>query len=195
MVELTERAAGLKFPEGPVACADGSVILVEIAIGRLTRVGVDGTLSTIAELGGGPNGAAIGPDGRCYVCNNGGMPFHEKDGSIFPGLAEDNAASGWIEAVDLTTGESEVLYRDCDGDALLGPNDIVFDRDGGFWFTDHGKTRMKSRDRGGGLLRPRRWLAHRARHRAARRAQRDRPVTGRRPALRRRNTDRPALGL
>jgi gluconolactonase len=32
---------------------------------------------------------------------------------------------------------------------LCGPNDIVFDRDGGFWFTDHGKTRPRDRDRTG----------------------------------------------
>ena len=32
-------ASGLRFPEGPVALADGSVLLVEIAAGRITRVG------------------------------------------------------------------------------------------------------------------------------------------------------------
>jgi gluconolactonase len=32
---------------------------------------------------------------------------------------------------------------------LRGPNDIVFDADGGFWFTDHGKTRARERDRTG----------------------------------------------
>ena len=32
---------------------------------------------------------------------------------------------------------------------LRGPNDIVFDRTGGFWFTDHGKTRSRERDRTG----------------------------------------------
>ena len=43
----------------------------------------------------------------------------------------------------------EVLYRRC-GDVLLkGPNDLVFDRSGGFWFTDHGKNRERDRDRTG----------------------------------------------
>jgi gluconolactonase len=32
------------------------------------------------------------------------------------------------------------LYSECDGVRLHGPNDIVFDADGGFWFTDFGKT-------------------------------------------------------
>lgn len=27
----------------------------------------------IAKLGGGPNGGAIGPGGKCYICNNGGF--------------------------------------------------------------------------------------------------------------------------
>ncbi len=64
-------ATGLRFPEGPVPMPDGSVLLVEIARGTLTRVAPDGSLSVVAELGGGPNGLAIGPDGAAYVCNNG----------------------------------------------------------------------------------------------------------------------------
>ena len=51
-------ADGLRFPEGPVAMADGSVILVEIAAGRITRVGPDGSKEIVAEPGGGPNGLA-----------------------------------------------------------------------------------------------------------------------------------------
>ena len=34
MSDLTTIASGLRFPEGPVAMPDGSVILVEIAAGR-----------------------------------------------------------------------------------------------------------------------------------------------------------------
>ena len=59
-------ASGLKFPEGPVALDDGDVVLVEIARGTLTKVGSDGRLDVIANLGGGPNGAALGP-GRRHV--------------------------------------------------------------------------------------------------------------------------------
>ena len=43
---------------------DGSVILTEIKGKRLTRVTPDGKKTTVAETGGGPNGAAIGPDGK-----------------------------------------------------------------------------------------------------------------------------------
>ena len=70
---MKEICRGLKFPEGPIAMVDGSVILVEIERGTLSRVSPNGQISVIAECGGGPNGAAIGPDGRIYVCNNGGF--------------------------------------------------------------------------------------------------------------------------
>ena len=149
MAGLREVAIGLRFPEGPVAMPDGTVLVVEIAAGCLTRVAQDGTKNLVAETGGGPNGAAIGPDGRCYLCNNGGMPFLEKNGMHYPSLSTPDVAHGWIEAVDLQTGSVEVLYRECDGNPLIGPNDIVFDAEGGMWFTDHGHTRRRDRDRGG----------------------------------------------
>ena len=76
-MEVIEIAAGRKFPEGPIAMSDGSVILAEIAKGTLSRVSPEGIISIIAELGGGPNGAAIGPDGACFVCNNGGFEWIE----------------------------------------------------------------------------------------------------------------------
>ncbi len=148
-MRLREIASGLKFPEGPIAMPDGSVVLVEIARGSLSRVAPGGSIEVIADLGGGPNGAAIGPDGKCYVCNNGGFAIREIDGRIYPGLQGPDYSGGRIERVDLATGEAEVLYRDCDGIPLKGPNDIVFDRQGGFWFTDHGKTRAREHDRTG----------------------------------------------
>jgi gluconolactonase len=140
---------GLAFPEGPIALADGSVIVVEIAGGRLTRVAPDGKKHVIAELGGGPNGAAIGPDGKCYVCNNGGFAWHkDANGHLRPtGRAEDYK-SGRIEQVDIETGRARVLYDSCDGIPLKGPNDIVFDKAGGFWFTDLGKIYGRLMDRG-----------------------------------------------
>jgi gluconolactonase len=58
-MSLREIAAGLRFPEGPVAMPDGSVILVEIDAQRLMRVLPDGTKRVVAVTGGGPNGAAI----------------------------------------------------------------------------------------------------------------------------------------
>jgi len=149
-MELRTIAEGLKFPEGPIAMPDGSVILVEIGRGTLTRVSPSGAVEVIAELGGGPNGAALGPDNAVYVCNNGGLKFVTDPGGGFRPVGQsDDYVTGRIERVDLETGEVRVLYDSCGGRQLKGPNDIVFDREGGFWFTDLGKGRDRDWDRSG----------------------------------------------
>lgn len=148
-LEGREITTGLRFPEGPIAMPDGSVLVVEIEGGRLIRVASDGAKSVAAELGGGPNGAAVGPDGKCYVCNNGGFNWiHADDGFVRPHGRADNYAGGSIQRVDLATGAVEILYDNCDGEPLKGPNDIIFDGKGGFWFTDHGKSYDRLMDRG-----------------------------------------------
>jgi gluconolactonase len=149
MTQFREITRGLKFPEGPVAMPDGSVILTEIAAGDLTRVWPDGRKEVVAHTGGGPNGAAIGPDGACYVTNNGGLKWLVENGTHRSVGQPDDYAGGRIERVDLSSGKVEVLYRECGGHRLCGPNDLVFDRQGGFWFTDFGKTRPREMDRGG----------------------------------------------
>lgn len=116
-------AEGLLFPEGPVALPDGSVLVVEIRSGNVVRVAADGSKDTVASPGGGPNGAAIGPDGTLYVCNNGGFA--------------NNRIDPCIQRVDLDTGETKVLYGSCGDRPLRGPNDLVFDTAGNFYVTDH----------------------------------------------------------
>ncbi|MBW8783322.1 MAG: SMP-30/gluconolactonase/LRE family protein [Novosphingobium sp.] len=151
LLNLIEReiTTGLRFPEGPIAMADGSVLVVEIEGGRLIRVLPDGTKQTAAELGGGPNGAALGPDGKCYVCNNGGFNWvYEETGYVRPHGRAHAYTGGSIQRVDLATGAVEVLYTHCGDVPIMGPNDIVFDDDGGFWFTDHGKSYDRLMDRG-----------------------------------------------
>lgn len=149
-MKIREIASGLQFPEGPVAMSDGSVILVEIARGTLSRVTIDGRIQVLATLGGGPNGAAIGPDGAVYICNNGGFRYTSNlGGCLRPiGQAEDYSG-GRIERVNLATGRIDRLFDQADGIALCGPNDLVFDAHGGFYFTDLGKVRELDMDRGG----------------------------------------------
>lgn len=148
-LDIREVTDGLLFPEGPIALPDGSVLVVEIMSGRLVRVRPDGVKQVVAELGGGPNGAAMGPDGKCYVCNNGGFNWNTgKDGYMRPIARADDYTGGSIQRVDIVTGKVEVLFDHCDGVPLKGPNDIVFDGSGGFWFTDHGKTYGRLMDRG-----------------------------------------------
>jgi len=142
-------AAGLQFPEGPVALPDGSVVLVEIARGTVTKVAADGTVSVLAEPGGGPNGLAVGPDGAYYLCNNGGFAWRDKGGVLRPVGSPPDYSGGRIERIDPETGAVTLLYAECDGHALCGPNDIVFDAEGGFYFSDLGKVRARDRDHGG----------------------------------------------
>ena len=146
--KLTQIASGLRFPEGPVAMPDGSIILVEIERRTLSRVTPDGKVEVIAALGGGPNGAALGPGGKIFVTNNGGLKFVERPGRLFPTAQADDYTGGSIQVVDPASGAVDTLYDSCDGRRLRGPNDLVFDGAGGFWFTDLGKTRERDADRG-----------------------------------------------
>jgi gluconolactonase len=143
-------ASGLQFPEGPIWCEDESILFVEIERQTVSRVRPGNPVEIVAEFPGGPNGIAIGPDGALYICNNGGFLFQKQHGynRTRPGTPE-GYAGGWIERFDLKTGERRVLYDRCGDHRLVGPNDIVFDRHGGFYFTDMGKVYPRYRMNGG----------------------------------------------
>lgn len=148
MAEFVEVASGLRFPEGPIALPDGSVVLVEMFGKCITRVMPDGSKKIIAEIDGGPNGIAVGPDGALYLCNNGGS-FTEVNlgGLTLPGpFTPANYIGGRIQRVDMDSGVVTELYTECDGHKLRGPNDLVFDTSGGMWFTDHGIRHDRSAD-------------------------------------------------
>ena len=135
-----EITSGLEFPEGPVWMPDGTVLVTELKGGRITRVHPDGRKETVADPGGSPNGLAIGPDGALYVCNSGGWDFMELGDYTIPEMElPANHSGGRIERIDPATGAITVLYTECDGHPLIGPNDLVFDAHGGMWFTDHGR--------------------------------------------------------
>ncbi len=140
---------GLGFPEGPIWMRDGSVLVVEIQARRLSRIAPDGRRETVATIDGGPNGAAIGPDGAVYVCNNGGMHFVDlPDGTAVPVSAAPDHRGGSIDRVDLATGTVTKLYRACGERPLNSPNDLVFDTSGDFWFTDMGRSLPTGHDAG-----------------------------------------------
>src|SRR5262245_12541924 len=92
-------ASGLRFPEGPVAMPDGCIILGEIERRTLSRVTPDGKIHVVATLSGGPNGAAMGPGGKIYVTNNGGLKFLERPGRLFPVAQADDYKTGSIQVV------------------------------------------------------------------------------------------------
>src|SRR6185436_8961413 len=104
---IKQIASGLRFPEGPVAMPDGSIILVEIERQTLSRVTPDGKIHVVAKLGGGPNGAAVGPNGKIYVTNNGGFTWIDRPGRLFPAGIAPDYKSGSIQIVDPETGKFE----------------------------------------------------------------------------------------
>lgn len=149
MSQMRVIASDLQFPEGPVVMPDGSVLLVEIRRQTLTRIYRGGRKEIVAKIPGGPNGAAIGPDGKCYICNNGGFGWVPTRGMLLPGApSASEYIGGSLQRVDLTTGEVETLFVSCGEHPLKGPNDLVFDRQGGLWFTDLGKRRARDLDVG-----------------------------------------------
>jgi gluconolactonase len=149
-MEWKLAAEGFEFPEGPIAMADGSVILTEIKGQRLTRVRPDGSTEKLADVPGGPNGAALGPDDAIWICNNGGsFAYIEQDGLTIPGPTLPGHQGGSIQRFNRSTGALDTVYDSCGDEQLIGPNDIVFDRAGGFWFTDYGSSPPGARRLGG----------------------------------------------
>jgi gluconolactonase len=150
MANIRVLATDLEFPEGPVVMPDGSVVLVEIRGKRLTRVYPDGRKEVVAQIPGGPNGAALGPDGKMYLCNNGGFSWIPTRNTFMPGPASPTEyIGGSIQRVDLQSGKVETVVDKCGEHPLKGPNDLVFDKQGGLWFTDLGKRRARDMDLGG----------------------------------------------
>ena len=148
---LREVTSGLRFPEGPVAMADGSVLLVEIERGTLTRVRRRRPQDhVVAAHAAGRTAPPSAPTARSTSATTAASP-----GTTMPSTAcvptgqADDYSGGRIERVDLATGRLETLYTQCDGHMLRGPNDLVFDAHGGFYFTDLGKVRASEMDRGG----------------------------------------------
>ncbi len=159
-LEVALVADGLEFPEGPVVMPDGSIVVCEIKGECLTLVPrLDdrqwGPKELYANVPGGPNGAALGPDGALYICNNGGsFEWQSRGGLTLPGPRPTTWTGGRIERVDPFTREVSELYRSsmaADGSQieLRGPNDLVMDGHGGFWFTDHGTRTDRTADRTG----------------------------------------------
>jgi gluconolactonase len=163
-VTLRCVASGLGFPEGPIVNDDGSVLVSEIANGRISRVWPGGAVETFAVTGGGPNGLARLPDGRILVCQNGGSRFAVRpwpfdiDGSVplfLPAGAPDEPVTPQLQIVS-AGGEIDTLattFTSFSGDELplARPSDICVDAHGGFYVTDGFSVQGRSRSMTGVL--------------------------------------------
>jgi sugar lactone lactonase YvrE len=143
-------ATGLRFPEGPIAMPDGTIVLVEIERGTLLarHAGRPAPKSSRSSAAGRTAQRSV-RTARPTSATTAGLRWHEDQNGLRPVGQPDDYAGGRIERVDLATGAVRVLYTGTEKGPLKGPNDIVFDRAGGMWFTDLGKTREREMDRGG----------------------------------------------
>lgn len=149
-MDIQVVAEDLEFPEGPIAMSDGSVILTEMKAERITRIAPDGKKEVLAHVPGGPNGAAIGPDGAVWITNNGGgFAWPADQGHCSPGGTLPTHTGGSLQRLDMATGRLETIYEAFEGRRLMRPNDLVFDRRGGVWFSDSGCATPDGRKFGG----------------------------------------------
>ncbi|HYB81666.1 MAG TPA: SMP-30/gluconolactonase/LRE family protein [Mycobacterium sp.] len=152
-------ADGLAFPESPITFDDGSVLVSEMAAGRITRVRPDGVTETVAHTGGGPNGVSRLPDGRLVLCQNGGSRFglgpwpYDFDGCVqlFRPLGPpDDPVVPSLQIVDsggiVSTLATEFSTRSGKQVPLVRPSDICVDSHGGFYMTDGGTVRSRTRN-------------------------------------------------
>jgi len=126
LVSATEVAGGLGFPEGPLVLPDGRIAFVE-EYGGCVSVLEDGRVRVLAQVGGNPNGLALGPDRLIYVTRGRGV--------VGAWLAPDLAVPA-IVAVDPANGRWDVVTTSADGRPLRAPNDLCFGPDGALYFTD-----------------------------------------------------------
>jgi gluconolactonase len=124
---------GIPFAEGPVWCADGTVIVTSVAEGALYRVWPEQEKTDrVARTRGGANGAALAADGSILVTQNGGIDYTKLPVPIPDMPPFDPVAPG----LQLATPDGAVTYLARDG--LHGPNDLAVAPDGRVYFTDPG---------------------------------------------------------
>ena len=131
MPEAEVVATGIRFPEGPVWCPDGTLVCTSVADGALERVHIDkGHVERIAVVGGGANAAQLATDGGFVVTQNGGIDY------AATGLYRDDPPpyEPVTPGLQRVAPDGTVTYLAHGG--FLAPNDLVVAADGTLWFTD-----------------------------------------------------------
>ena len=136
------RAAGeAEFRLGAARPYQNVVVLV-IGTGIAGSLFINGHAHTGGGYAGEIGHSIVAPDGPLCGCGA-------------RGCLESIASAGALvrRYTELTgirpTGAREVLYDRCGDHLLCGPNDLVFDAHGGFYFTDFGKMYPRLRMNGG----------------------------------------------
>lgn len=103
--------------EGISIDRDGGLVFADVKGQRVMHFGVNGALETLTRFSeGSPGGTAIHKDGRIYVA-----------------VISDQYTRGWIIAM-APDGSSQSVIVGAEKGFI--PNDLVFDPQGGFYFTD-----------------------------------------------------------
>ena len=124
-------SAAIQGPEGPTVLADGSVVLAEFFSGDILKIGPDGRRAAIAHVGVGVAGTARGRRGPLYVARV-NYDLVRPDAATTP----KSGSRGEIVSVDLNNGHVSSLYTEYQGNALMGPDDLVVDVHEDLWWTD-----------------------------------------------------------
>lgn len=112
--EVEQFAACGGFLEGATFDRSGQLWVVDLLSGNVMTADESGDCEVVANTGGAPNGAKFHRDGRLFI-------------------ADKNLG---ILALDVDTGEVETVTNTYKTELLRGVNDLVFDADGGLYFTE-----------------------------------------------------------
>ena len=107
-------AKGGKFPEGPTVDQEGNLWVVSVSGGAVSKIAPDGKWTDVFNTGGHPQALKFHKDGRLF-----GIDRHK---GVF--------------VYDVKAQKLSDYVPNFQNQNFLGPNDMVFDRQGGIYFTD-----------------------------------------------------------
>ncbi|WP_255406572.1 SMP-30/gluconolactonase/LRE family protein [Caulobacter sp. B11] len=131
-------AEGLLFPEGPIAMADGSVILTEIQAAEAQPDHPDGKRRRWRRPAAVPTARPSVRTGRSMSQQWRQLPVHRHGRPQCARPTPPSHTGGSIQRVDIKTGAVTTLYTECDGKRWSAPMTWCSTSRRGFWFTDHG---------------------------------------------------------
>jgi gluconolactonase len=121
-VPSTRFVEGLPYTEGPSFDLAGNLFVCVRRDGYIVRVDWDGSITRFLTTGHQPNGTRFHRDGRLFV-----------------------AEIKLCQVLEVQPDGTSRVFLDHFGDTpLIGPNDLIFDRNGALYFTDPGESSVEN---------------------------------------------------